>query len=213
MRATTIQFRTASVAALLAVASASACDGSVLEPLRADLVLTPADVAVTSWIGHASRVSFTAANTGRAALDLEVPLLTPVEGLDIREGLQEVLDGTSVSVSAAPGEPALALDALRIEAGRSLVVDVTLAPTREGTSTVVLMLTPADGDVAPASALIALDARTPPPCEPSSPCETALFDATLGLCVRRAPTAARATTRRRARPTTAAPPDRAWEKR
>ncbi len=184
MRVGAIAFCTVFVAGgLTGLTGLSGCDGSLLEPLRADLALTPEEVAVTSWIGFTSRVSFTATNSGRAALDLEVPLLAPIEGLDLLEG-REILDGTSVSVAASPGGPPLRLDELRIEAGRSLSIDVTLAPTREGTSTLVLVLTPEDGEIAPASASIALDARLPPSCEPNGPCENAAFDATLGACVR-----------------------------
>lgn len=148
------------------------CDGSSLEALRADLTLTPDDVAVVSWVGHETRLSFTATNAGRADLDIEPPLLAPVEGLDLLAG-REVLDGTFLEV-----------DSLHIGSASSIGIDVVMSPTVAGTSTLVLVVTPEDVDVAPASASIALEARMPPPCEARTSCETASFDPISGTCMR-----------------------------
>lgn len=169
-------------AAIAGLVFLAGCDGSILEPLRADLALSPDDVALTSWIGFTSRASFTASNSGRAALDVDAPLLAPIEGLDLLEG-REVLDGTTVSVAATAGGTPLADDDLRIESGGALFIDVTLSPTREGTSTLILVVTPEDGEIAAASATIALDARLPPVCTANGPCDTVVFDPAVGACV------------------------------
>lgn len=146
----------------------AACEPVFLDALLADLTVTPSRATQVVWIGYPVTVPFVLANTSRVGLDLEAPLL---------EGASTLVGATILN---APE---------RVESADTALVDIALTPQAgaEGVRTeLVLTITPVDDEVAPVTAVLEVEVRAPPPCEARDPCETALFDATLGECVRTA---------------------------
>ncbi len=154
--------RALALALLGGAAGCASCDPAGLERITPSLDLSPASATVVVWIGFPAHVALAATNTSRVPVDIGAPALAGVP------------DGLSVDVDAPEG----------LEGGAGAAVDVALAADRPLAADVMLTLPPGARDVAPASAVLHVEARTPPPCAPRGPCEDARFDADAGACVR-----------------------------
>lgn len=152
----------------VAGAALAACEPVFLDALHADLSLTPTSTARVVWLGHPTAIPLVLANTSRVGLDVEPPVLGAAAAL------------VGAQVLNAP---------TRIEGAQALPFEVALSPTADTDGAVVQLtvdVAPVDDEVAPVHAVLELEVRTPPPCAPRDPCESAAFDPVLGECVRTA---------------------------
>lgn len=157
------------LAALVLIALASAgCEPSFLNALVADLSLSPPTVSRVVWVGHPTSVTLTISNTSRVDLDLEAPVLG---------------DAATLLGAQVLNAPAF------VGSAQSVPLEIALSPGVATSGLAVELsveLTPVDDEVPPVSALLSVEVRTPPPCEPRDPCESATFDPVLGECVKSA---------------------------
>lgn len=155
-----------SAAVLTAALALSGCEPVFLDALVADLSLSPPSQSRVLWVGHPTSVTLSLSNTSRVDLDLEPPRLGDAATL-LGAQLLNAPDFVG-SAQSVPLEVALSP---AVDTG-GMAVELSVA------------VTPVDDEVPPVRAVLAVEVRTPPPCEPRDPCESASFDPILGECVR-----------------------------